>query len=196
MPNKNQASSPADFFSGGGDLFKNLAEEEKRKKLAAANAAPQLPGTEKPGLPTARPSAPLSPVRDVAAGGAGPKLVQTSVDFLPPVNAQPLTDVTGKVQDIVRRKMTSDEDKSYTPTKKSDKELSPEDKKRLMDNLSESLKKLKLPSEPSSKAGVLDKAANFISEVYEDQWAKPSREYEKAMKEIQAARDRNAKKTK
>ena len=68
MSNKNQASSPADFFSGGGDLFKNLAEEEKRKKLAAANAAPQPPGTEKPGLPTARPSAPLSPVRDVAAG--------------------------------------------------------------------------------------------------------------------------------
>jgi hypothetical protein len=192
MPNKNQASSPADFFSGGDNLFKKLAEEERQKKLVAANAAPQPPGTEKPGLPTARPKVPLTPVRDVAAGDTGPKLVQTSVDFLPPVNAQPLTDVTGKVQDIVRRKMTSDEDKSYTPTKKSDKELSPEDKKRLMDSLSESLKTLKLPSEPSSKApsepGVLDNIIGAVSEAWEAQAER--------RRNVQAGHARNAKKNK
>jgi hypothetical protein len=118
MPNKNQASSPADFFSGGDNLFKKLAEEERQKKLVAANAAPQPPGTEKPGLPTARPKVPLTPVRDVAAGDTGPKLVQTSVDFRPPVAAQPLTDVTDKVIDFVRRKMTEEEKKkSHTPAK-------------------------------------------------------------------------------
>jgi hypothetical protein len=113
MPNKNQAPSPADFFSGGGDLFKNLAAEEERKKLAAAKAAPQPPGTEKPGLPAARPSAPLSPVREVARAGAVPlnKQVQDRVDLAAPVTTSPLKDVTGRVVDFVRRKMTAEEAK-------------------------------------------------------------------------------------
>jgi hypothetical protein len=177
MPNKNeQVTSPADFFSGGGDLFKNLAEEEKRKKLAAANAAPQPPGTEKPGLPSARPSAPLSPVKDIAGVG-----IASSNEG----KARPSTQLTP-----VRQIVGDSERKGGSVDYRPNNDQSEEAKKMRMKNLSESLAKLKLPSEPSSGPGFLDKAANFISEVYEDQWAKPSREYKKTMAEIQAVRDR------
>lgn len=165
MPNKNeQVTSPADFFSGGGDLFKNLAEEEKRKKLAAANAAPKPPGSERPnmndqprpGLPSARPSAPLSPVKDIAGVG-----IASSNEGKARPSAQ-LTPVRQIVGDSERKGGGSVD---YKPNN----DQSEEAKKMRMKNLSESLAKLKLPSEPSSGPGFLDKAANFISEVYEDQ---------------------------
>lgn len=120
MANKNEPTSPADFFSGGGNLFENLRKEEEMKKLAAAKAAPQPPGSQKPdmndqprpGLPAARPSAPLTPVREVAAGTApSDKQVQGSVDLRPPITASPLGDVTNKVIEFVRRQMTPEEAK-------------------------------------------------------------------------------------
>ena len=167
MPNKNeQLRSLASFFTD--DTVENLRREEEIKKLAAAKAAPKPPGTERPdfndqpktGLPTARPSAPLSPVRDVAAG-VGNKNSNTE-------KAQPRTSGEGL----------------------------PEYKRQNgVDAMDRSLKALAQPK-TAPEPGVLDKAKDFISEVYEDQWAKPSRENKKAMAEIQAARDRNARKNK
>jgi hypothetical protein len=161
MSNKNeQVTSPADFFSGGGDLFKNLAEEEKRKKLAAANAAPQPPGTEKPGLPSARPSAPLSPVKDIAGVG-----IASSNEGKARPSAQ-LTPVRQIVGDSERKGGGSVD---YKPNN----DQSEEAKKMRMRNLSESLAKLKLPSEytskPSSEPGVVDKVKDFFSEAWEAQ---------------------------
>ena len=168
MPNKNQASSPADFFSGGGDLFKHLAEEEKRKKLAAANAAPKPPGSERPdmndqprpGLPSARPSAPLSPVKDIAGVGIASS---NEGKARPSPQLTPLRQIVGDSE----RKGGGSVD--YKPNN----DQSEEAKKMRMRNLSESLAKLKLPSEytskPSSEPGVVDKVKDFFSEAWEAQ---------------------------
>lgn len=146
MSNKNQqASSPAAFFGGGGDLFKNLAIEEERKKLAAAKAAPQPPGSERPGmndqprpgLPAARPSAPLSPVRDVAAAGLGTK-----------------------------------DSKSGAAVNASGDSRSEEEKRRnAVAAMDKSLERLALPK-GSSEPGVVDKAAGVVSDWWKSQEAR------------------------